>query len=68
LSATLAQMLLELSEPLREVNLRQFPSSRKRAMTGREAAEEQERDQARQQRREEIKAAALAAGKPEPAY
>src|SRR5204863_7457675 len=61
LSATLVQMPLELPEPLKEANLRQFPSSRKRAMTGREAAEEQERDQARQRRREEMKPDALAA-------
>ena len=50
LSATLAKMPLELPEPLKEPNLRQFPSSRKRAMTGWEAAEEEERDQARQRR------------------
>jgi hypothetical protein len=40
-----------LPEPLKEPNLRAFPTSRKRAMTGREAAEEQERDEARQRRR-----------------
>lgn len=45
-----------LPEPLVEPKLRVFPSSRKRAMTGREAVEEQERDEARQRRRAAIKA------------
>jgi hypothetical protein len=40
-----------LPEPLVEPKLRAFPTSRKRAMTGREAAEQQERDQARARRR-----------------
>ena len=33
-----------------EINLRQFPSSRKRAITGLEAAEEEEADRRRQRR------------------
>ena len=36
-----------LLEPLVEPKLRAFPTGRKRAMTGREATEQQERDQAR---------------------
>jgi hypothetical protein len=40
-----------LLKPLKEPNLQAFPTSRKRAMTGREAAEQQERDEARQRRR-----------------
>jgi hypothetical protein len=59
MSAALERMPLELPGPLKEGNLRQFPTSRKRAMTGREAAEEEERDLARQRRREEMNAAAL---------
>jgi hypothetical protein len=47
-----------LPEPLVEPNVRQFPIGRKRAMTGREAAEEQERDEARQRRRAGIQAQA----------
>ena len=46
----------ELPEPLIEALVRQFPTSRKRAMTGREAAEEQERDERRQQLRATAKA------------
>jgi hypothetical protein len=44
-------MPAELPSPLKKVALQQFPTSRKRAMTGREAAEEQERGEARQCRR-----------------
>jgi len=40
-----------LPEPLVKPKLRAFPTSRKRAMAGREAAEQEERDQARAQRR-----------------
>jgi hypothetical protein len=40
-----------LPEALVQPNLRAFPTSRKRAMTGREAAEQQERDEARERRR-----------------
>jgi len=39
-------MLAQLPSPLKKVALREFPTSRKRAMTGREAAEEQEQDEA----------------------
>jgi hypothetical protein len=49
-----------LPEPLVEPKLRVFPNSRKRAMTGREAAEEQERDEARQRRRAAIQAQEIA--------
>jgi hypothetical protein len=51
-------MLLELPEPLEDTNLRQFHSSRKRAITGQEAAEE-EQDQAWRRCREEINTAVL---------
>jgi len=40
-----------LPEALARPNLWAFPTSRKRAVTGREAAEQQERDEARQRRR-----------------
>jgi hypothetical protein len=40
-----------LPEPLIELKLRAFPNSRKRVMIGREAAEQQERDEARARRR-----------------
>jgi hypothetical protein len=39
-----------MPEPLVDPNLRHFPSSRKRAMTGLEAAEEEEADKRRQRR------------------
>jgi hypothetical protein len=45
-------MPAQLPLPLKKVAVREFPTSRKRAMTGREAAEEQERDKARRRRRE----------------
>jgi hypothetical protein len=51
LAASFDALLLTLLEPLVEPNVRQFPSSRKRAMTGREAAEQEEQDKARQCRR-----------------
>jgi hypothetical protein len=41
----------ELPSPLKTVALREFPNSKKKAMAGREAAEEKERDEARQRRR-----------------
>jgi hypothetical protein len=44
-------MLAQLQSPLKKVVVREFPTARKRAMTSREAAEEQERDEARQRRR-----------------
>jgi hypothetical protein len=44
LTTSLNALPLTLPKPLIEPNLRQFPSSRKRAMTGREAAEQEERD------------------------
>jgi len=47
---------MTLPEPLVEPNVRQFPSSRKRAMTGREAAEQEERDKARRRRRAAVQA------------
>jgi hypothetical protein len=56
LTASLEALLLTLPEPLVEPNVRQFPTSRKRAMTGREAAEEEERNKARQHRRAAIQA------------
>jgi len=43
-------VLLAMPEPLVEPSLRHFPSSRKRAMTGLEAAEEEEADKRRQRR------------------
>jgi hypothetical protein len=46
--ANLGQVPLTMPEPFVELNLRQFPSSRKRAMTGLEAAEEEEADRRRQ--------------------
>ena len=46
----------ELPSPLKKAAIREFPNSRKRAMTGREAAEEQERDEARQRWRAAIEA------------
>jgi hypothetical protein len=61
ITAGFESLPLTLPEPLKEANLRQFPSSRKRAMTGREAAEQEERDAAWQRRREQISAAALTA-------
>jgi hypothetical protein len=45
------RLLATLPEPLIEPKLRAFPTSRKRAMTRREAAEQQERDKARARRR-----------------
>jgi hypothetical protein len=56
LTASLNALPLTLPAPLVEPNLRQFPSSRKRAMTGREAAEQEERDKARQRRRAAVQA------------
>src|ERR1700722_10688314 len=50
LSANLALLPATLPEALVEPKPRQFPTSRKRAMTGREAAEEQEADERRQRR------------------
>ena len=47
---SLAQVPLTMLEPLVEPNLRHFLSSRKRAMTGLEAAEEEEADRRRQRR------------------
>lgn len=47
---SLAQVPLTMPEPLVEPNLRHFPSSRKRAITGLEAAEEEEADKRRQRR------------------
>jgi hypothetical protein len=47
---SLAQVPLTLLEPLIEPDLRHFLSSRKRAMTGFEAAEEEEADKRRQRR------------------
>jgi len=49
-------MPAELPSPLKKVVVREFPTSRKRAMTGRKAAEEQERDKARQRWRAAIEA------------
>lgn len=49
-------MPAQLPSPLKKVALREFPTSRKRAITGREAAENQERDKARQRRRAAIQA------------
>ena len=40
-----------LLEALVQPNLWAFPTSKKRAITGREAAEQQERDEARERRR-----------------
>src|SRR5271154_3283607 len=56
LTASLDALPLTLPAPLVEPNLRQFPSSRKRAMTGREATEQEERDKARQRRRAAVQA------------
>jgi hypothetical protein len=58
LSASLIALPATLPKPLVEPNVRQFPIGRKRAMTGREAAEEQERDEAQQRRRAGIQAQA----------
>jgi hypothetical protein len=41
-TASLEALPLTLPEPLVHPNVRQFPNSRKRAMTGREATEKQE--------------------------
>jgi hypothetical protein len=50
------QMPATLPSLLKKVVLREFPTSRKQAITGREAAEEQERDEARRRRRAAIQA------------
>ena len=42
-------MLAQLLSPLKKVVVREFSTSRKRAMTSREAAEEQEQDEARRE-------------------
>jgi hypothetical protein len=47
-------MPAQLPLPLKKVALREFPTSRKQAMTGCEAAEEQEQDGARRRRRAAI--------------
>jgi hypothetical protein len=49
LVALAARQLMPAQQPspLKKVVVREFPTSRKRAMNGREAAEEQERDEAR---------------------
>jgi hypothetical protein len=44
-------MPAELPSPLKKVALQQFPTSKEWAMTDREAAEEEERDEARRSRR-----------------
>lgn len=49
-TASLVLLLLILPEPLIKPNLKYFPSSRKRTMTGLEAAEEEEAERRRQQR------------------
>ncbi len=46
-----AEQPLRMPDQLPKANVRQFPSSRKRALTGREAAEQKERDKSRAQRR-----------------
>ena len=51
---------LELPNPLPKPNVRAFPSSRKRAMTGREAAEQAEIDAVLARRRQQRKAQAAA--------
>jgi hypothetical protein len=47
---------MTLPKALVEPNIRQFPNSRKRAMTSREAAEEEGKDKARQRRRAAMQA------------
>jgi hypothetical protein len=54
LSTGLDALSLRLPKPLAEPNVRQFPSSRKRAITSHEATEQEERDKARQRRRAAI--------------
>jgi hypothetical protein len=49
-TASLALLPLTIPEPLVEPNLRYLPSSRKRAMTGLEAAEEEGAEKRREQR------------------
>jgi hypothetical protein len=56
ITASLDALPLLLLKPLVKPNLRHFPLSRKRAMTGREAAEAGERDKARQRWRAAIEA------------
>jgi len=45
-----------MPDQLPKTDIRQFPSSRKRAITGREAAEQKERDESRARRRAGIEA------------
>jgi hypothetical protein len=56
LSISLDTLPLTLPEPLVKPNLRQFPSSRKRAMTAHKAADAKEQDKARQRQRAAIQA------------
>jgi hypothetical protein len=58
LTASLERLPATLLVPLVKPNVRQFPTIRKQAMAGREAAEEQERDKRRQQQRAAVQAQA----------